>query len=1138
MTPEHFQRLEVLFHEAIELDPILQQGWIDAHCEDGELRRALASLIAHHNREGIIDVSIELTPAATPNPVGLVLDRKYRIEHELGRGGMGNVFLATHLGTERPVAVKIIRPEFSANAEYLARFKREAIAAGKLRHPNIVNVTDFGVAPFGSRSVAFLVMEYLIGQSLADRLSAVPELPLDETLDILDQTCAAVGAAHDLGIIHRDLKPENIWLQPDGRGGTLVKVLDFGLAKFSDGQEAALPANALFLAPPATAQSDTRFTNHATLLQEADRMTTNGAPTAASPEFAGKRDFENTMAGAVMGTPLYMSPEQCAGKKVDRASDIYSLGVIAYRMLAGETPFSGDMFQLMLKHREEFPEPLARKRRDIPPGVAMTVMRALAKTPAARPVSAAAFATALRVHAEGDAAIIFEADRLWRAHRATLMKLTARVALPGLLLTTFLMTAFIQRWGLDFPYAWVLQAGVWILPFIILRGLTDLVTAGVAHAVPVLRANRPVNLAAVAADIRRERLAIFRLGLKMMCRPRHLLAIPAALADGFPLATTRSERRLAGLLPFAHAIVAKRRAQYCGLLLAGTIACIPFLVPAPKAFWTNFSESLPPVLREIRPDMWGWEMIACFAVLTGYALFRLPKPALEIVVLHETARAIAGETRATALPRFSADARPRLELPAWLRLPISRTWVETVLVTWWVTYVFFIPPMGPLPKIERRHYARISEADNAWPEYRIALRRLGGEDQRAGLQHGAIENYAFQDTPLTDEIRTILDDNQDAFRHLLAGAKQARFQLVTEENGTRTPAPNLLAVDCLVNLTAAEARRLDEKGEANRADELRLAAFRMSTDFAEEGGNFLALLVSQRARALCFQMFERWLRRGAADAQRTNRFLRRMADIDARMPVNPFPFFDNDMRQFQQLIEDSLVNTDRSRDVSELFEPDARQTQQSLEDSLVNAELTKELFDRTQRREILVSIDLHPYTAGFRFSVHKGFSRYWKRHRATVEEFSRDFDFPGLQQWIETHSAYAPGAPPLELASTALVSETAPNWYSGLRTHYRGLVRARGTLALLACDVYQKRHGAFPAKLETAFEECGVSVPVDPVTGRPPGYRLADGVPEVWFVGFDRKDDGGLIPYSLEKDQNRITPGSDFLMRYGQPVAW
>jgi serine/threonine protein kinase len=166
--------------------------------------------------------------------VGEVLDEKYRLEHLLGKGGMGAVYLATHLGTERYVALKLISPQFMRNNEFVERFKREARAAGRLRHPNVVDVTDFGFAHVKTGQVAYLVMEYLDGCTLGDVLAEEKRLPLEWVADILDQVCSAVHEAHQQGIIHRDLKPDNIWLEPNRLGSYRVKVLDFGIAKLGE----------------------------------------------------------------------------------------------------------------------------------------------------------------------------------------------------------------------------------------------------------------------------------------------------------------------------------------------------------------------------------------------------------------------------------------------------------------------------------------------------------------------------------------------------------------------------------------------------------------------------------------------------------------------------------------------------------------------------------------------------------------------------------------------------------------------------------------------------------------------------------------------------------------------------------------
>src|SRR5262249_10478700 len=155
-------------------------------------------------------------------------------------GGMGAVYRATHVGTGRRVAVKVIAPELAGNSEFIERFRREAKTIGLLRHPNIVNVTDFGITGTGDQTLAYLVMEYLEGITLAEFLKARRPMPINEAIAILSQVCDAMDEAHRLGILHRDLKPENIWLEQSDSaeqaepGGDKVKVLDFGIARLQD----------------------------------------------------------------------------------------------------------------------------------------------------------------------------------------------------------------------------------------------------------------------------------------------------------------------------------------------------------------------------------------------------------------------------------------------------------------------------------------------------------------------------------------------------------------------------------------------------------------------------------------------------------------------------------------------------------------------------------------------------------------------------------------------------------------------------------------------------------------------------------------------------------------------------------------
>jgi len=443
--------------------------------------------------------------------VGKVLDEKYRLERLLGQGGMGAVYLATHLGTDRYVALKLITPQFMRNQEFVERFKREARAAGRLRHPNVVDVTDFGFAEANGETVAYLVMEYLDGCTLGDVLQEDRRLPLEWVVDILEQVCSAVHEAHQQGIVHRDLKPENIWLEPNRLGGYRVKVLDFGIAKLDqpaleiehdnhlarassdtetllgspsatraatpspsgstavssvktgadlqqretilfqtssqaesaaegeglggdgNGQSPQSEADTLLnVAKISPAQADERTL----LFDQATRPFFHASGTTAQP--ASSHGAALTRVGAIMGTPIYMSPEQCGGKTSDARSDIYSLGVIAYQMLAGEPPFVGETAAVIREHIENQPVPL-RECAKVPKRVAQVVMAALAKDPADRPRSAQAFAVSLRAQADGIGTLYRRAFSLYSEYFPKFLKLSFLAHVPVMCTTALLI---------------------------------------------------------------------------------------------------------------------------------------------------------------------------------------------------------------------------------------------------------------------------------------------------------------------------------------------------------------------------------------------------------------------------------------------------------------------------------------------------------------------------------------------------------------------------------------------------------------------------------------------------------------------------------------------------------------------------
>ncbi len=258
-----------------------------------------------------------------------------RVEEELGRGGMGTVYRATHLGLDRVVAVKILNQEVAANTNVSQRFAREAKLMAKLRHPRAAMIYDSGTLPDGR---LFIVMEYVEGVTLADVLKKTGRMPYRQAVEIAISICDVLSEAHSLGIIHRDLKPANIMLN-----GRDVFVLDFGIAKLLNSDSA-----------------------------ETLKLSMTGS-------------------GALIGTPHYMSPEQCLGEPVEARSDLYSLGALLYETLSGRPPFDEEVFSaIIIKHAMVEPPPLDDLDGEIPAALVQVVNQLLAKKPADRPVNAEA----------------------------------------------------------------------------------------------------------------------------------------------------------------------------------------------------------------------------------------------------------------------------------------------------------------------------------------------------------------------------------------------------------------------------------------------------------------------------------------------------------------------------------------------------------------------------------------------------------------------------------------------------------------------------------------------------------------------------------------------------------------------------
>jgi serine/threonine-protein kinase len=268
--------------------------------------------------------------------VGTTLDGRYVLSAHLATGGMGAVFRAHHVHLRKDFAIKVLRADLTGSPDIVERFRREAEIASALEHDNIVRVTDFGRSESGH---LFIVMELLTGESLFERLRREAFLPPEEAVPILWQICAALEAAHALGVIHRDLKPENVFLARTGSGREVTKILDFGIAKITD------PARG-----------------------------------------------SETQAGIVVGTPEYLSPEQAMGTPVDGRADLYAVGLIAWRALAGKHPFKANDARALLMMQATRPvPPLTDARPDLGAQAALVqvVARACAKEPAERHQTAA-----------------------------------------------------------------------------------------------------------------------------------------------------------------------------------------------------------------------------------------------------------------------------------------------------------------------------------------------------------------------------------------------------------------------------------------------------------------------------------------------------------------------------------------------------------------------------------------------------------------------------------------------------------------------------------------------------------------------------------------------------------------------------
>src|SRR4029453_10899504 len=318
---ERWATVKRIHQAALDRDSGQRARFLDEACAGDEtLRREVESLLAYQDRaeafleSPAVEVSARAIDSSRVTLVGRTLSH-YRVQSLLGAGGMGEVYLARDPRLDRDVALKILPPDLALDADRMQRFTLEAKAAPPLNHPNVATIHDIG----DSDGVRFIVMEYVDGQTLGEKIDG-PPLPAADVVEIALQVADALGAAHAKGITHRDIKPSNLMLTPRGQ----VKGLDFGVAK-------------------------------------------TGRPETLSTSDAASTGT-HTVVGRVVGSLPYMSPEQVLGREVDTRSDLFSLGVALYEMAAGRLPFVGaTTTEMMDRTLHARPEPMTRLNTDVPP---------------------------------------------------------------------------------------------------------------------------------------------------------------------------------------------------------------------------------------------------------------------------------------------------------------------------------------------------------------------------------------------------------------------------------------------------------------------------------------------------------------------------------------------------------------------------------------------------------------------------------------------------------------------------------------------------------------------------------------------------------------------------------------------------
>jgi serine/threonine protein kinase len=993
----------------------------------------------------------------------------------------------------------------------------------------------------------------------------------------MEQVCSAVAEAHRQGIIHRDLKPDNIWLEPTGLGKYHVKVLDFGLAKFHT-------------TPIGVSQNNTNLTldntQHSTFdkaitkiekgsensIDELDTKILNTSPSVVNKTIQtllkktqGETNKENTLetqVGAILGTPVYMSPEQCQGKALDNRSDIYSLGIITYQMLAGTPPFKCDsLHQYIRKHSEEIPTSLRQKQHKITKALSDLVMSALEKDPSKRPPTAQAFAIALRTILETENSLLTQALDIYRNNFSECFSLSLLVnslfILPSSLIATyFFYTKF------DFPFGKFVEHIWWVFLLILIFVVGEINASAFSLVVQQVSYsyNKTVSIKSVILRLIETLplliitvLSSYLISLLKLWK----LIIPSFttyIKYSFCSSITACENQKGKEIMKKSQILAK---NFFSLTFSLKLRSLLVRFIALTLFYLVFLCNSN-FISNTELSFISHLIITIGATLILPGLFLvISSPFIDIAMakLYFKTREAQGESindkinfqeqlELSELASFSSRRKVLVAIALVISIALSN-----------IFYTLMVPPFGKSIELVRPKIEKVPDSENAWIEYDLAIQDILElnstglmvskssmlkkslpdilEEKNANLRKASSGSANLQDVALgfaefNNDQLAYLDKHSEAIKHLLAGAKRPKAQFYSEVPTLSSDITNFIQIRVLTNLACAQARRLHLEGKNKEAVKVALAAYRMATDIgAETYGSLLGALTTVVCRGVASGTLFNILNSGQTDAETDLEIARTVAANQNRLP-NVYQLMEWDTQAASFTIEDILIKEQfdkiESLGLDRYFEVNGR--------------------DKSLVKAITWLITNAP---GLRLRAYKDYIQEREKFLASIKDTAENWDFQNLEQNSKTYkeatnidnSSYYTVLFDLVFDSDKLIASQlflsgSSNALASMRSLYNVNTLGTGLEIFAACSAYKKANGKFPTNLNQAMEFTSLVTPTNLTLDKTIGYRLENNAPIIWFAGQDGKDDGGKVSYDRNEASSRSIPGKDIIFEFGK----